>query len=111
MLENASPVAPVQNVVLRPVSDFASQMAADVLHHRGSRMISFWEHEGYRICQSQDPSGPNGEREWHVSVSKNGKAVSWNIAEIYAAKLLQHVKEWQRYDCTEKATHLFEVLS
>lgn len=111
MTETTKPVSPVQNLVLRPVSDFASQLAADVLRRQGSRLISFWEHEGYLIVQSQDPSGPNGESEWHVSVSKNGKAVSWNIAEVYAGQLLRHVKEWQRYDCSGKATHLFEVLS
>jgi len=93
---------------LQVVTDWAAKIAIQILEKQGSIDLLFFEHDGNRIGKSVDPNGPSGEFEMHVSVSKAGRAVPWEVAEQYARVIFPTVRKWQRYDNTGIATHLFE---
>ena len=89
--------------------DALALMAIRALEAEGSISPMFFAHDGYRICKSHDPI--DGGYLFHVSVSRHGQPVPWEVAEQYAAVVVPAVSSWERYDDSKTATHLYEINS
>ena len=93
---------------LTPLTDPSAIACIQRLQIEGAQLAGMVGHDGYRICYSIDPSGPDGRREQHVSVSRNGRSVPVEIASRYGRLIYPSVIiGWDNIAVRETATHLW----
>jgi len=96
---------------LTPLTDPAAIACIQRLQNMGGQLVDVVGHDGYRICYSLDPSGPDGSREQHVSVSRNGRSVPIEIASRYGRLIYPSVIiGWDEIAVRETATHLWRLI-
>lgn len=94
--------------VVRILMDQSARDCVRVLTAMGSIAVEVLSLDGCRIVKSLDPM--RSEFLWHVSVSRYGRPVPWEVAEKIARVLLPMVRRWERYS-QESATHLWEQVN
>ena len=89
-----------------PITDERAKVCFHALTRNGAIGVIIVSCEGCRIIRSFEPI--RSGYQWHVSVSRDSKPVSWELAERFARELVPAVEIWDR-DCkSDRCTHLWE---
>ena len=91
-----------------PLIDASALACVRHLEDNGATGVLVVGAEGCRIVRSLNLC-PDNQYLWHVSVSRDGRAVSWELAERFARELAPAVEQWERFEKSGKATHVWEL--
>lgn len=91
----------------------ALAMCLQLINH-GAKRVQCYNYENYRISGSINPATGGFHWDYHVCVSRDGRSVDSNTAELFANIIFPEAKAsgaaWYRYETESskgRVTHLF----